>query len=61
MNEEKRSRIHDMLEEIEQNETKRSRFVSWFHRMAWYAEAGIPLSDAQLDETIEFLEKLIKE
>jgi hypothetical protein len=61
MNEEKRSRIYDMLEKIEHNETKRSKFVSWFHRMAWYADKGFPLSESQLDETIEFLNKLIKE
>jgi hypothetical protein len=57
--EEKKSIIYNMLENIEKDENAKFKFVSWFQKMAWYIDAGIPFSDGQLDEIIEFLDSLV--
>jgi len=57
--EEKKSIIYNMLENIEKDESAKSKFLSWFHKMAWYVDASIQFSDGQLDEIIEFLDSLV--
>jgi hypothetical protein len=57
----KNNRIYSLLESIEHNDRKRSKFMTWARRITWYIDANIPFSDAQLNEIIEFLENLKKE
>jgi hypothetical protein len=58
MNEEKKLRIYQLMESIENDESKRTQFVSWFQKMAWYIDVGMPFSEGQLDEIIQFLESI---
>jgi hypothetical protein len=58
MNEEKKSKIYQLMESIENDESKRVRFVSWFRKMVWYVDAGMPFSEGQLNEIIQFLESI---
>jgi hypothetical protein len=56
----KTDRIHDLMEQIENDKNKRGEFIKWFHpRLSWYVDAKMDYSENQLNEIITFLEGLI--
>ena len=59
MSQDKRSKIHDLLESLTQPQI--AKFMSWAHpRLTWYADANIQHSEPQLDEIIAKLEEMKK-
>jgi hypothetical protein len=61
MDELKKKIVYQLLESIEDKEDKKFQFIVWFQKMSWYTNAGIPFSNLQLNEIIEFLTKLKEE
>jgi hypothetical protein len=59
MNKEKSNKIYNLMDSIEHDKEKISKFISWFHpKLSWYIEKNIEYSESQLDEIIEFLKTL---